>query len=73
MAVDTKSNGKITKDDIRHKLEDLRGEVESTGDAAKPYALVAAVAGAVALVGVAFLLGKHKGRKKTTVVEVRRV
>lgn len=64
---------KITKDDIRAKLEDIRGEVESTGEQAKPYALGAAIVGVLAIAGLAYVLGRRKGRKKTTVVEVRRV
>jgi membrane protein DedA with SNARE-associated domain len=63
----------ITRDDIEAKLNEIKGDVESTGQAAKPYALAAAVAGVVALGAVAYLLGRRKGRKKTTVVEVRRV
>jgi hypothetical protein len=64
---------KITKADIEAKLTDIKTELETTGDAAKPYALAAAVVGVVALAGIAYLLGKRKGRKKTTIVEVRRV
>jgi membrane protein DedA with SNARE-associated domain len=64
---------KITRADIEAKLHEIKGEVDSTGQAAKPYALAAAVAGVIALAGVAYLLGRRKGRKKTTVVEVRRV
>jgi hypothetical protein len=66
-------NKKITRDDIEAKLHELKGEVESTSDTAKPYVLMAGLAGAVVLVGVAYLLGRRKGRKKTTIVEVRRV
>ena len=71
MAVPT--DRKITKADIESKLNEIKGEVESTGDPAKPYALGVAIAGVLALAGVAYLLGRRKGKKKTTVVEVRRV
>ena len=71
MAVPT--DRKITRDDIKAKLDDIRGEVESTGNQAKPYALGVAVAGVLAIAGLAYVLGRRKGRKKTTVVEVRRV
>jgi hypothetical protein len=63
----------ITRSDIEAKLNEIKGDVESTGQAAKPYALAAAVAGVVALGALAYVLGRRKGRKKTTVVEVRRV
>ena len=64
---------KITKDDIRAKLDNIKGEVESTGDQAKPYALGVAIAGVLAVAAMAYVLGRRKGRKKMTVVEVRRV
>jgi LPXTG-motif cell wall-anchored protein len=64
---------KITRSDIEGKLREIKGEVESTGEAAKPIALAVGIAGVVALAGLAYLLGKRKGKKKTTIVEVRRV
>ena len=66
-------NGRITRADIEAKLRDLRGEVEETGEAVveKGKALIGvAVAG---VVGFVFLLGVRRGKKKSTVVEIRRV
>lgn len=63
----------ITRGDIEAKLREIRGEVDETTGAAKPYALAAGVVVAVAVVGLAFVLGRRKGKKRTTVVEVRRV
>lgn len=63
----------ISRDDIESKLRELRGEVDQTGDNIRQYAVVAGAAVAVAVVALAFAWGKRKGRKKTTVVEVRRV
>ena len=63
----------VTRADIEAKLREIRGEVDSTAEAAKSYALVVGAVGVVALVGVAYLLGRRRGRKRTTVVEVRRV
>jgi len=69
----TKSNGHITRDDIEAKLRQITGEVSEVGNASKSYALIAgAVAGAAILAG-AYLLGRRKGKKRTTVVEVRRL
>lgn len=67
------SDRKITRSDIEAKLQDIKGDVDTTTEQAKPVALAAAVAGVVALAAIAFMLGRRKGRKKTTVVEVRRV
>jgi hypothetical protein len=63
----------VTKADIESKLREIKGEVEATTDSAKPYLLFAGVAGVIALVGVAYLLGRRKGKRRTTVVEIRRV
>jgi len=68
------TNGqRITRADIEAKLRDMRGEVEQTAEAAKTpiLAIAAGVAGFVVV--VAFLLGKRRGRRKSTVVEIRRV
>ena len=66
-------DGHVTRDDIEAKLRELRGEVDTAGDNAKQYALIAGAVVAVTVVAIAFAWGKRKGKKKTTVVEVRRV
>lgn len=71
MAVD--ADRPVTRATIEAKLREIRGEVETTTESARPYAVVAGIACAVVVVGVAYLLGRRKGRKRTTVVEVRRV
>lgn len=65
--------GKITRGDIESKLRELRGEVDAAGASAKQYALVAGGVVAVAVVALAFTFGKRRGKKKRTVVEIRRV
>jgi hypothetical protein len=74
--VSTTSNprtGTVTRDDIEAKLRELRGEVDEVGEKAKGGAIVAGAVVAVALLATAYLLGRRKGKKRTTVVEVRRV
>lgn len=63
----------ITRDDIETKLREIKGEVDETTEQAKPIVLAVGVVVAVAVVGLAFAWGKRKGRKRATVVEVRRV
>ena len=63
----------VSRADIEAKLREIRGEVEATGNNVKQYAVVAGAVVAVAVVALAFTLGKRKGKRKTTVVEVRRV
>lgn len=67
------TRGPVTRADIEAKLREIRGEVDATADTAKSYALIAGVVGAVAVIGVVYFLGRRRGRKKTTIVEVRRV
>lgn len=63
----------VTRGTIEAKLREIRGEVDSTAQSARPYAIVAGVVVAAAVVGLAYLLGRRKAMKRTTLVEVRRV
>lgn len=64
---------RITRADLESKLREVRGEVEEKGEAAKSTGLTIALVGIAAVVGLAFLLGRRRGRRKSTVVEIRRV
>ena len=68
-----RTNGKITRADIEGKLHEMRGDVEESAEAAKTPIMAIAGGVAVAVVLLAFLLGKRRGRRKSTVVEIRRV
>jgi hypothetical protein len=63
----------VTRDDLEAKLRELKGEVDDTAQAATGVVVAVAAATVVGVVAIAFLIGKRKGRKKTTVVEIRRV
>lgn len=64
---------RVTRDDLEAKFRELEGEATSTAEQAKSYAIAAAAIAVVTVVAVAFVLGRRKGRKKTTVVEIRRI
>lgn len=64
---------KITPDDIQAKFRELEGEVDEAADQARDYALMGAAVTIGAIVLVAFVLGRRRGRKANTVVEIRRV
>ena len=70
---DKSIGGPVGRDDIEAKLAEIRGGVDETATAAKPTAMVIAVAAAVLVVTLAYLLGQRKARKRTTLVEIRRV
>jgi hypothetical protein len=65
--------GKVTRDDIEAKLRELQGDVDEVGQNVKQYAVLAGAVVAVAVVALAFTMGKRRGKKKRTIVEVRRV
>lgn len=73
MSADAGIQRRITRGDIEAKLRDMRGDVEETAEGAKTPILAIAGGVAVAVVVLAFLLGKRRGRRKSTVVEIRRV
>jgi hypothetical protein len=66
-------NGRVQLTDIRSKLGEIRGEVDETAEQARPVVAYAAVGGVVLLVIVAFLLGRSRGRSKSSWVEIRRL
>jgi hypothetical protein len=67
------STTKIQPADLEAKFRELQGDVKETADEAKSYALVAAAVVIVGIAAVTFVLGRRRGRKKTTIVEIRRV
>jgi hypothetical protein len=73
VSVSPSTNGRITRGDIEAKLRQMRGEVDKTAEAAKVPIMAVAGGVAAAVVVLAFLLGKRRGRRKSTVVEIRRV
>lgn len=64
---------RITRDDIEAQFRELEGEVDERKEQAIG---IATVVGAVIVVGVvilAYRMGRKGGRKRTTMVEIRRV
>jgi hypothetical protein len=64
---------RITRDDIEAKLREISGEVDDSVESARPKVLTGAVAGVFLLVVVAYLLGRRRGRKRSALVEIRRL
>ena len=63
----------VERSDIEAKLREIRGEVDTTATSAKPLVMAAAGVAAVAVFFLAYSMGRRKGKKKSTVVEIRRV
>ena len=67
------STSAITRDDIEAKFRSLQTDVDDTVEQSMGFVVVAGVAIAVGLLAVAFVVGRRRGKKRTTVVEIRRI
>ena len=63
----------VTRADIEAKLEEIRGFTEKSVDTATKSTKGAAIGGAAVAVVLAYLMGRRRGRRRRTVVEVRRL
>jgi len=64
---------KITKDDIQAKFRELQGEVDERTEAAKAPVLAIAVGVVFVAIAAAYVFGRRKGRRRQTVLEIRRI
>jgi len=64
---------RISRDDIEDKFRELEGGAREQAESARSTVVTAGVVAALLLLLLAFLLGTRKGRKRSTVVEIRRV
>lgn len=64
---------RITRNDLEAKFKALQDDVQGKVDDKKQTLVTAAVVGGVVLLLIFFLLGKRSGKRKTTLVEIRRV
>jgi hypothetical protein len=70
---DTTTTGTITQKDIEAKFREIKGDIDETAESAQGIAItVGAVIAVVVVLGV-FVLGKRRGKKKSTFIEVRRL
>jgi hypothetical protein len=64
---------RITRDDIESKLRQLKGDTDEAVEANKTNGIVIAAITAVVVIGLAYFLGRRRGRKKSAFVEIRRL
>lgn len=67
------TTGPITPADLEAKMRELQTEGDEAVDTAKSYAVAIAAAIGVVVFVVAFSAGRRRGKKKSTVVEIRRI
>lgn len=63
----------ITRDDLEHKLRSFQGDIKGRVNDQKSNLMAIGAGVGIVLLLVFFLLGRRSGKKKTTVVEIRRV
>jgi len=67
------SSGRVSLTDVEGKLRELSGTTQAlASEVAKPTLGAAVAAAALAVVAV-YLLGRRRGRRQATVLEIRRV
>ncbi len=69
----TNGRGTITRADIEAKLRAIRDGIEPVGERAKTTVMAAAPIVAVAIVVVAYVIGRRSGKKRRAVIEIRRI
>ena len=72
--IETRAAGeRISLADIENQLRSLGGSAQSVVAESKTTATAAGAVGAVLALAGVFLLGRRRGRKRATVLEIRRV
>ncbi|HUY67230.1 MAG TPA: hypothetical protein VMV06_10465 [Acidimicrobiales bacterium] len=64
---------RITRDQIEAKFRELTGDVSDEVESTRSQVVTAGLAAVVLLVAAVFLIGRRSGRRKSAVVEVRRI
>ena len=63
----------ITRDDIKAKFGELEGQAQESAETARNTLLAVGVVAAAVIGGLAFVLGRRRGKQQKTIVEIRRV
>jgi hypothetical protein len=64
---------RITPADLEAKFRELKTDVDDTAATAKSYAVPAGIGVAILVILIVFLLGKRRGKTKSSVIEIRRL
>jgi hypothetical protein len=63
---------KITRADIKSKLIEIQGDATDTVESARARLIGVAVAAGAVIVVAAFVLGRRGGRRRSTIIELKR-
>ncbi|MGD0882473.1 MAG: hypothetical protein ABSB09_12980 [Acidimicrobiales bacterium] len=64
---------RITRDQIEAKLREMTGGVSEEVEGVRSQAMAVGLAVVVVSVAVVYLIGRRRGRRRSTIVEVRRI
>jgi len=64
---------KITRDQLEAKFREVTGGVAEEVDEVRSQAMAIGLAVVVASVAIVYLIGRRRGRRRSTIVEVRRI
>jgi len=64
---------KITRDQLEAKFREVTGGVAEEVDDVRSQAMAIGLAVVVASVAIVYLIGRRRGRRRSTIVEVRRI
>ena len=64
---------RITRDDLESRFRQLQDNVQGRVEDKKQTLLSGGIVAGVLLLVIFFLLGKRRGKRKTTLVEIRRI
>jgi hypothetical protein len=73
MAASRAPQDRISRDDLEDMFRQLEGGAREQAESARSTVITAGAVAALLLLLLAYLLGTRKGRKRSTVVEIRRV
>lgn len=71
--LDIPAQGQVSPADIRAKLGEIDASFQQTTKAAAPVGLAVGAGAVVVVILLVFALGKRRGAKRSTVVEIRRI
>lgn len=72
-AASAASQPKISRADIEAKFRQIQGDVETGVESGRDIGKIGAIVGGVLLIGIVYVMGRRHGRKKRTIVEIKRV
>ncbi|MEX2292507.1 MAG: hypothetical protein WD691_01865 [Acidimicrobiales bacterium] len=73
MTVTQPATAPISRDTLEAKFRELQGGVDETRESATSTLITIGAVVAVGVIAIAFLAGRRRGKKRSTVVEVRRI